>query len=167
MDWTVSMSVSFSDISTEIKFCSLLGKKRKVPQIQRKNSCWVVGAHTKEVSPKVRQLSNILWNYSIFIVINQSDRLESKKELHKITKSFLINELFSWNFICTTKMISRVYITYFSNNNLLHFSQGLSRNHNTYGILKSAPLKATKLVLTIPVNGHATTIAKTIALRWQ
>ena len=45
----------FRTFQTEMKFCSFLEKNRKVPQIQRKNSCWVVGARTKEVSPKIRQ----------------------------------------------------------------------------------------------------------------
>ena len=30
--------------------------------------------------PKIRQLSNILWNYSFFFVINQYDRPESRKD---------------------------------------------------------------------------------------
>ena len=118
----------FRTFQTEMKFCSFLEKNRKVPQFQRKNSCWVVGARTKEVSSKIRQLSSILWNYSIFIVINQSDRPEFRKELLKITKPFSINGLFWWNFICTTKMISRAYIPlYFRNNNLLDFSQGITK----------------------------------------
>ena len=96
-----------------MKFSSFWKKPRKVKQIQRKNSCCVVGAHTKEVSPKIRQSSSILWNCSIFVVINQSDRPKSRKELYK---TFSINGLFWWNFICTTKMISRVYITWYMPN---------------------------------------------------
>ena len=128
--WTEQFHVSivFGHFRQKWNFVVYWKKPRKLPQIQRKNSCWVVRAHTKEVSPKIRQLSSILRNYSIFIVINQSDRPESRKELHKTTKSFSINRLFWWNFICTTKMISRVYVTlYFRNNNLLYFSQGITK----------------------------------------
>ena len=71
MDWTVSMSVSFSDISTEIKFCSLLGKKRKVPQIQRKNSCWVVDAHTKAFNRKFIKIWLKLFKYSLGVPVPQ------------------------------------------------------------------------------------------------
>ena len=101
---------SFQTFQTEMKFSSFWKKPHKVQQIQRKNSCCVIGARTKEVSPKIRQLSSILWNCSIFVVINQSDCPESRKELYK---TFSINGLFWWNFICTTKMISRVYITWY------------------------------------------------------
>ena len=133
MDWTVSMSVSFLDISDKKwNFAVFWKKTPKVLQIQRKSSCRVVGARTKNLSPKIWQLFSILWNYGIFIVINQSDRPEPRKELHKITKSFSFNGLYWWKFISTTKMISRVYITlYFRNTNLLH----LVRNYQAIKIL--------------------------------
>ena len=72
----------------------------------------------------------VFYEITVFsFVINQSDRPEPRKELHRITKSFSINGLYWWNFICTTKMLSHVYITlYFRNTNLLHFSQELPSN---------------------------------------
>ena len=102
-----NVSIIFTHFRQKWNFVVVWKKSRNVPQIQWKNSCCVVGASTKEVSTKIRQSSSILWNYSVFIVINQSDRPESRKELHK---TFWVNGLFWWNFICTTKMISRAYI---------------------------------------------------------
>ena len=124
----------FRTFQAKMKFCSFLEKNRRLHQIQRKNLCWVVGACTKEVSNSLK-----LGSYSIFyeILVNQSDRPVSRKDLHKIMKKFSICRLFWWNFICTGKMMNRVYITlYFRpNNNLLHFSQGINMNL-TYFILK-------------------------------
>ena len=77
-----NVSIVFRHFRQKWNFVVFWKKSRKVPQIQRKNPCCVVGACTEEISPKIRQSSSILWNYSVFIVINQSDRPESRKELH-------------------------------------------------------------------------------------
>ena len=42
-------------------FCSFVEKNRRDLQVQRKNSCWVVGGHTKEVSYLLK-----LGSYPIF-----------------------------------------------------------------------------------------------------
>ena len=116
----------FWTFQTKIKFRSFLEKYCRLPQIQKKNSCWVVGARTNEGFHSLK-----FGSYPIFyeIVVNQSDRPGSRKDLHKITKKLSINGLFWWNFICTSKMMNRVYIPlYFRhNNNLLHFNQGINR----------------------------------------
>ena len=107
---TFNVTIVFRHFRQKWNF-QVFGKNpAKFQQLQRKNSCCVVGARTKEVSPKIRQSPSILWNCSIFVVINQSDRPESRKELYE---TFSINGLFWWNFICTTKMISPIHITWY------------------------------------------------------
>ena len=105
---TFNVNIVFRHFRQKWNFVVFGKKPAKFHRSKKKSSCCVVGALTKEVSPKIRQSSSILWNYSIFVVINQSGHPEPRKELHK---TFLINGLFWWNFICTTKMIRRVYIT--------------------------------------------------------
>ena len=47
-----------------MNFCSFAEKNRRDPRSQRKNSCWVVGGHTKEVSYLLK-----LGSYPIFYEI--------------------------------------------------------------------------------------------------
>ena len=74
-----------------MKFCSFLEKKSQTSTDSNKKFMLGVGARTKEVSHSLK-----LGSYSIFyeIVVNQSDRPVSGKDLHKITKKFSINGLF-------------------------------------------------------------------------
>ena len=111
MDWTVSMSVSFSDISTEIKFCSLLGKKRKVPQIQRKNSCWVVDAHTKAFNRKFIKIWLKLFKYSLGVPASQSST--------KLRETYFKENLFLGNLPKLSPDLMIRYDTYFFSNNFV------------------------------------------------
>ena len=127
MDWTVSILVLFLDISDRKWNLVVFWKKpRKVPEVQRKTHVgWLV--LSQKMYPLKFGSCPVFYEITVFsFVINQSDRPEPRKELHRIKKSFSINGLYWWNFICATKMLSHVCITlYFRNNNLLHFSQEL------------------------------------------
>ena len=59
----LNISIALGHIR-QMNFCFFVEKNRRGPQIQRKNSCWVVGGHTKEVSYLLK-----LGSYPIFYEI--------------------------------------------------------------------------------------------------
>ena len=81
--------------------------------------------------PNSYQIRNTSCKVEIKILFHYQLRLHATVTYgdHKITKKFSINGLFWWNFICTSKMINRFYITlhFRDDNNLLHFSQRINR----------------------------------------
>ena len=109
---------SFWTFQSVMEFRSFLKKKKKWSATDTQKRL-VLGSwcshkrREKEVSSKIRYLSKMLWNCSIFIVSRETSYISENED-------FSNNGLFWLNFICTSKMIT---IAYFTNDSLLHVKQ--------------------------------------------
>ena len=88
-----NVSIVFGHFRQEMKFCSFLEKNPKSSTDPKEKL--MSGDWCKKMYPLKFGSCPAFYEITVFsFVINQSDRPEPRKELHRITKSFSINGLY-------------------------------------------------------------------------
>ena len=86
-----NVSTAFGHFRQEMKFCSFL-EKTPISSTDPKKKLMSGGWYSyKKIIPENSAVVQYFMKLQYFHLINQSDRPESRKDLHKTAKSFSIN----------------------------------------------------------------------------